>query len=179
MTKSHRLHLIAPAITLLALAALACAFSGSGSIPVSEPKAAIAPISLGSDLTAINLCQAIPKEDMEAVMGRKLVSAPKSFDYYQTSGASGCQYDGGKDANRDAYYSYVVLTPIEAYNTQPLHLQTEVSGLGQSAYFNNGADTRQLWVKVNDQVAFVVANGDVENEAGQKAIAQLVLAAIK
>src|SRR5437016_6214316 len=121
MNKSKRLHLLAPAFALLALAALACAFSGSGSIPVSEPKAAVAPISLGSDLTKIDLCQAIPKEDMEAVMGRKLVSAPRSFDYYQTSGASGCWYDGGKDASRNAYYSYVALTPIEAYNEQPLY----------------------------------------------------------
>ena len=179
MTKSKRSHLLAPAIALLALAALACVCSGSGAIPVSEPKAAVAPISLGSDLTQIDLCQAIPKADMEAVMGRKLVSAPEPFAYYETPDASGCWYDGGKDANNDAYYGYVVLTPVEAYDTQPLHLETKVSGLGESAYYNNGADTRQLWVKVNNQVAFVVANGDVENEAGQKAMAKLVLAAIK
>ena len=47
------------------------------------------------------------------------------------------------------------------------------------AYFNNGADTRQLWVKMNDQVAFVVAFGDLAKEAGAQAIAKLVAAAIK
>ena len=164
---------------MLTLAALACVCSGSGSIPISEPKAAVAPINLGSDLTEIDLCQAIPKEDMEAVMGRKLVSAPQSFDYYGTGDTSGCWYDGGKAADGEAYFAYAVLTPIEAYNTQPLHLEKDVSGLGEGAYYNNGADARQLWVKVNDDVAFAVANGDVENEAGQKAMAELILAAIK
>jgi hypothetical protein len=51
--------------------------------------------------------------------------------------------------------------------------------MGISAYFNNGADARQLWVKVTDKVALVVAFGDVPNEEGSRAIAKLVLAAIK
>jgi len=51
--------------------------------------------------------------------------------------------------------------------------------MGVSAYLNNGADARQLWVRVDDKVAFVVAFGDVPNEEGAKAIARLVLAAIR
>ena len=65
------------------------------------------------------------------------------------------------------------------YDNQPLYLNTDVSGLGDDAYFNNGADARQLWVKIDNKVAFVVAFGDVEKEAGAKAIATLLLAAIK
>jgi hypothetical protein len=71
------------------------------------------------------------------------------------------------------------LTPIEVYNTQPLVQKVAVAGIGERAYLNNGADARQLWVKVNDKVAFVVAFGDRPNEEGAKAIARLVVAAIK
>ena len=162
-------------IALLIFSTLACGGSGS----VSEPKAAVAPITIGSDLTQIDLCQAIPKADIEAVMGRKLVSAPQRFEYYDSPGTGGCSYDAGKDASGEAHYGYVVLTPIEVYANQPLYQNTDVSGLGESAYFNNGADTRQLWVKVNDKVAFVVAFGDVVSEDGEKAIAKLMVAAIK
>ncbi len=161
---------------LMVLPALAC---GSAAISVSQPETAISPITLGSDLTMIDVCQAIPREDMQAVMGRKLVSDPQPFTYYDTPGASGCMYDGGKDASGEAYYSYVVFTPVDAYNDQPLYQDAAVSGIGASAYFNNGADTRQLWVKVNDAVAFVIANGDVANEQGLEDIARLVVAAIR
>jgi hypothetical protein len=169
---------LASSLTLLLLAILACGPLGSTPGP-SEPEVPVAPITLGGDLSAIDLCQAIPKEDIEAVMGRKLVSAPERFDYYETPGASGCQYVAGKDSDGEAHFGYVVLTPIEAYNQQPLYLDVEVSDIGQAAYFNNGADARQLWVKVNDQVAFVVAFGDVPNETGALAIAELVVAAIR
>jgi hypothetical protein len=72
-----------------------------------------------------------------------------------------------------------VLTPVDVYDTQPLYQNVAVNGIGAEAYFNNGADTRQLWVKMNDQVAFVVAFGDLAQEAGAQAIAKLVAAAIK
>ena len=145
----------------------------------SEPQSPMAPIAIGEDLTAIDLCQAIPKEDIEAVMGRRLVSAPEGFDYYTTPGASGCTYDAGTDSNRNAYFGYVVLMPVEEYGNQPLYKNIDVGGIGNEAYFNNGADARQLWVKVNDRVAFVVAFGDKPNEEGARAIAKLIVAAIK
>lgn len=169
------LRFIVPA-GLLTLAALACGPLTSSS---STPQAPIAPITLGNDLTQVNLCQAIPPEDIEAVMGRKLTGAPQSFEYYDTTGSSGCWYDAGKDSQGAAHFGYVVLTPAAAYNEQPLYQKADVAGLGQSAYFNNGADARQLWVKLNDQTAFVVAFGDEPEEDGAKAIAKLVLAAIQ
>ena len=162
-------------VALMVLSAFACGSANS----VSELKATVSTITLRSDLTTIDVCQVIPREDMMAMMGRKLISDPQPFTYYDTPGTSGCWYDGGKDANGEAYYGYVVLTPIEVYNSQPLYQDVAVSGIGESAYFNNGADTRQLWVKVNKVVAFVVANGDRANEEGMKAIARLVVAAIR
>jgi hypothetical protein len=162
-------------VTLSFLAALACGQHPSQ----SEPKAPVAPITITGDLQNIDVCSAIPREDIEAAMGRKLVGAPQHFEYYDAPGASGCWYDAGKDASKEAHFGYVVFTSVEIYNSQPLYKNVAVNGIGVSAYFNNGADARQLWVKVADRVAFVVAFGDVPNEEGAKAIAKLVLAAIK
>ena len=174
MNRFRRSFLIVP-LLLASIAALACGSLSSA----SEPKATVSPITLSSDLTQVDLCGAIPQEDIEAVMGRKLVSAPERFEYYDTPGTSGCSYDAGKDGNGEAHFGYVVLTPVEVYNDQPLFQNVDVSGFGVEAYFNNGADARQLWVKINDSVAFVVAFGDVPKEDGAKAIAGLMVAAIK
>src|SRR5436305_8696627 len=92
-------------IPLAALSLLNAMGCSCVSVP-SEPKVAIAPITISDDLTKIDLCRAIPKEDIEAVMGRKLVSAPKPFEFYDTQGTSGCSYDGGKDADKEATYGY-------------------------------------------------------------------------
>jgi hypothetical protein len=88
-------------------------------------------------------------------------------------------YDAAKEASGEAHYGYVVLTPVAAYAEQPLYLNVEVTGLGSEAYFNNGADTRQLWVKIDDRAAFVVAFGDIANEDYEKAIARLLVSAIR
>ncbi len=54
-----------------------------------------------------------------------------------------------------------------------------MNGIGERAYFNNGADARQLWVKVGDRVAFVVAFGDETNEEAATALAKRIAAAIE
>ncbi len=164
---------------LIIFAVLGCRYTTTTKTMRSEPKAAVAPITIGSDLAVIDLCAAIPKEDIEAVMGRKLINAPKHFEFYDTAGTSGCSYDGGKDSDGEAHYGYVVLTPLDVYDKQPLYKNVSVRGIGDSAYFNNGGDTRQLWVKINGKVAFVVGFGDIENEDGAKSLAKLVVAAIK
>ena len=146
------------------------------SVPLSL--APIAAITLGQDLTTIDLCRAIPTEDIEAVLGRKLAKAPERFDFYKTPGASGCTYEAAKEASGEAHYGYVVLTPVAVYAQQPLYLNVDVNGIGSEAYFNNGGDTRQLWVKIDNRVAFVVAFGDIANEDYEKAIARLLVTAI-
>lgn len=165
-------------LSVLLLWTLACDLLGGGGAP-SEPKAPISPITLTDDLMAIDVCKAIPQEDIEAVMGRKLVSAPAQFGYYDTPGTNGCSYDAGSDSGGNAYFGYVIFTPIEVYNDQPLSNDVEVREIGLNAYFNNGADARQLWVQVSDTVAFVVAFGDKPNEEGAKSLAKLLVAAIK
>jgi hypothetical protein len=174
MLSSRSLHLIVPAV-ILWFAVLACGQTAGSSTP-AQP---IAPITVGGDLTQIDVCAAIPQEDIEAVMGSKLAKAPERFDYYDTGDTSGCWYEAKKDADGEAHFGYVVLTPVEVYDDQPLYMNVDVSGLGDAAYFNNGADARQLWVRIDDKVAFVVAFGDVPREEGAQALARLVAAAIR
>jgi len=165
-------------VLTLALPLLACGLFAS-SPTYSEPKTPISPITIGSDLSSIDVCKAIPQEDIEAVMGRKLDKAPSNFDYYGTGNTSGCFYEAKKGSDGEAHFGYVVLTPLSEYDNQPLYQNQDVSGIGDEAYFNNGADARQLWVKIKDKVALVVAFGDVPLEEGAKAIARLLVEAIQ
>lgn len=153
----------------------ACAGAGAS----SEPTVPIAPITITDDLTTIDLCQAIPKEDIEAVMGVELVEPPARYTLRSTDGTSGCYYEGPTDSDRERHFGYVILTPLEVYDNQTLNQMEEVTGIGDAAYFNKGGDARQLWVKLNDKVAFVIGFGDVAKEEGAKAIAELMVAAIK
>ncbi len=180
VNQSSRFGLVT-AVLLLFFASAACGLPAAAIKPTaaSLPQAPIAPIDISGDLTKIDLCQAVPKEDIQAVMGRPLITSPKSFNYYDTPGVGGCTYDSGKDSTGEAHFGYIAFTPASVYSSQPLYQNTAVSGFGVEAYFNNGADARQLWVKVNDTTAFVVAFGDVPNETGARAIAKLVLAEIK
>ena len=177
------------AVAAVAVLALAAAVAFRFVIqPALAPKAAptlpspptLEPISLSQGAVRVDLCQLVPAETMEAVMGRKLVASPAHFDYYNTPGASGCWYDVGADALQTAHFGYVVLTPLAAYTGQPLKNEAPVTGLGKSAYFNDGAqNARQLWVKIDENNALVVAFGDQPNEAGAQLIAQMVLDAIR
>jgi hypothetical protein len=160
---------------LLVLAAFVCGPSGFA----AEPKSPVAPLRLGGDLARIDVCKAIPRENIEAVMDRKLSAPPKPFEYYDAKGTNGCWYEARKDSSGEAHFGYVVMVPVEVYRTQPLYKNVAVSGLGQEAYFNNGGDARQLWVRMNEKVGFVVAFGDVPREAGAQALARLVAAAIR
>jgi hypothetical protein len=173
---NRKLYMLA-GIAALFMASLACGPLGGGSAP--QITGTVAPMTIGADLTQIDVCAAVPKSVMEGAIGRTLASPPTKFNYYDTPKVSGCMYDGGKDSSGQAYYGYVALTPLEDYDNQPLYQNKAVSGLGDEAYFNNGADTRQLWVRIKGKVAFVVAVGDVADESKEQAVAQLVVAAIK
>lgn len=165
------------AAVLLGLAALAC--GGSPALTPSAPVATVAPLTLGPDLTQLDVCAAIPREDIEAILGRRLSGAPQPTTFEDNPNEAGCAYDAGQDAEGNANFGYVIFTPVEVYANQPLYLDEAVPGLGQEAYFNNGPDARHLWVKVNDSAAFVVAFGDVPREEGALALARLILAAIR
>jgi hypothetical protein len=154
--------------------------SSSACGPSAEPTTPIAPIKIGEDLTSIDLCQAIPREDIETVMVVKLIGDPVRYTYKNAEGTSGCFYEGPTtDYTKEKHYGYVILTPLDVYDKQLLFQNVDVSGIGDGAYFNRGSDTRQLWVKIKDKVAFVVTFGDVPNEEGAKAIAKLMVDAIQ
>ena len=151
----------------------------AGSSVSSEPKGPIAQITISADLTSIDLCKAISQADIEAVMRVKLAEPPTRYTLRNAVGTSGCYYEGPTDSDRERHFGYVILTPLEVYDNQALNQNVEVSGIGDEAYFNKGGDARQLWVKVDNKVAFVVAFGDVAKEEGAKAIARLLVEAIR
>lgn len=163
-------------ILLIAIAALACAAPDAS----SEPTQPISPITIGDDLTVIDVCAAIPVENIETVMLVKLAQQPKHFSYPYTEGTSGCYYEGSVDnTTPDVQFAYVVLTPLEVYDNQTLYQQEMVSDVGDEAYFNGTSDKRELWVRLENKVAFVVCFGDLPKEAGAKAIAKLMVEAIQ
>jgi hypothetical protein len=146
----------------------------------SEPTEPISPITIGDDLTLIDVCEAIPQEDIEAVMLVKLPNPPSHHTYRYTKGTSGCYYEGPTDnTTKDMQFGYVVLTPLEVYDNQTLYQNVEVSGIGDQAYFNGPSDKRELWVKIETKVAFVISFGNVPKEEGAKAIAKLMVEAIQ
>ena len=164
---------------LLLIVMITFIFSSTACGPSAEPTMPIAPITIGDDLTAIDLCQAIPQEDIETVMGVKLIQAPAGYTYKNTDGTSGCFYKAQTDSDREQHFGYVILTPVDVYDNHPLKEVVDVSGIGDAAHFTSGSDARQLWVKVDNKVAFVVAFGDVAREDGAKALAKLMVAAIQ
>jgi hypothetical protein len=173
----NRIHPLVAALVLLCLV-----LAGAACAPARPPLASavpVAPIHLAAGLAQVDVCKAVPQEDIEAVMGRKLSAMPGPFEYYDTPGSSGCWYDAGKDSTGSAHFAYVAFTPLSAYKGEPLYMNKDVSGIGQEAYYNNGPDARQLWVKVTDDAALVVAFGGSPNEEGDRQIAELILAAIK
>lgn len=139
----------------------------------------IAPITIGEDLTAIDVCGAIPQEDIETVMGVKLIQAPTRYTLRNADGTSGCFYKAQTDSDREQHFGYVIITPLDVYDSHQRFEAVDVSGIGDAAHFTSGSDARQLWVKIDNKVAFVVAFGDVAREDGAKAIATLMLQAIK
>jgi hypothetical protein len=169
-----RFRLLAPMIVTFAVAA--CGGANQASL---QPEATITPIVLAENLSKVDLCRAIPQLVIEAALDHKLVSTPQRFEYPEASGSTGCQYDAGETSSGDALFAYVALTSPEVYDQQPLYKNQAVNGIGAAAYFNNGADARQLWVKIGPKAALVVAIGDVPNEAGLKTIAERVVKAIQ
>ncbi len=129
-------------------------------------------------LSELDVCAAIPSATLRDVLGGDLVSAPARFEYPGESGSAGCVYDAGQDSQGNARFAYIALTAPDAYERQPRYQDQSVNGIGNAAYFNNGPDARQLWVRL-DKVALVVAIGDVPNEAGLKQLATLLVDAIR
>lgn len=164
-------------ILLSAIFILLIPACGLSSVP--EPTVPIAPITIGDDLTTIDLCAAIPQEDIETAMAVKLVEPPTRYTYRNAEGTSGCFYEGPTDSDRERHFGYVILTPLDVYDNQTRNESVDVSGIGDEAYFNQGSDARQLWVKLDNKVAFVVAFGDVAKEEGAKAIARLLVEALQ
>ena len=165
-------------LAALALALLACGTLSPATAAPAGP-ATLVPIRLGGDLTQLDLCALIPRATIEPIMHRQLTGDPVPAIYYPFAGATGCQYTANKDSGGNAYFGYVELAPAAAFDEQPQAGRIPDDSLGQSSFWITGPGARQLWVKIDDSTALLVAFGDQPNEIGATSLARLILAAIQ
>ena len=78
---------------------------------------------------------------------------------------------------RRLIFAYISRAPITSFNDshQTGYLVKDILDLGVQAFQVNGADAEQLWVKIADDTALVIAIGDVPNPDGAKKIAKYYL----
>lgn len=122
-----------------------------------------------------NMCDVLPARIIEAALKVKLVSAPERYSFANDGKNSGCTYDGGKNASGDAVFAYAAIVSTQEFSSNRKGKTDAVPGLGEDAYFVNGADARQLWVLVGNGRAAVIAIGDRPNETAARAIAAELL----
>lgn len=120
---------------------------------------------------AFNMCETLPGSVIESSLKVKLVSAPERFSYSNDGKNSGCTYDGGKDSHGDAVFAWAALVSAKEFTENKKVGADTVKGLGEDAYFVNGADARQLWILLGGGKGAVIAIGDRPNEAAAKEIA--------
>jgi len=131
------------------------------------------------DLKAFDACKAVPASVAERILGRPLSGQPEKFSFNNKGTDAGCTFDAGKDAEKNAYFAYVVAAPVEDYVANRSPKAEFVQGLGDEAYFVNGADARQLWVLIDGKAAVMAAIGDRPNESGARELAAELIRSIK
>lgn len=124
--------------------------------------------------SASEVCALIPAAKVTEILGRDLVSDPAAFDYYEGTTASGCQWDGGKDGDGNAYFAYAAVLSPDTFTG--FDGAEAISGLGDEAYAVNGPDAEQVWVRVGDDKVIVAAVGDAPDREGAIEIARYLLA---
>lgn len=143
-----------------------------------QPAVSFVEVKPGMDVSKLNVCDLLPAAEVEKALGRKLVSAPHPFSLNGANTDSACSYDAGQDSSGSAYFAYAVVAPTEDYAANRSSRPELITGLGDEAFFINGPDARQLWVLLNGRAAVMVAIGEKPNEAGAKALASILLAAV-
>jgi len=171
---------------LLILIVLSVIQSGcGGSTPVSTLVSVAEASSVGAlDLpdfsawSASQVCQELSSEVVADALGRKLENEPQPFNDPATLGI-GCAYDAGSDGQQ-AYFAYLSLAPGSAYKqTQRAGSEgIEVDDFGLEAFRLYGADAEQLWIKLSDEAALVVAIGDQPNLNAARLLAKSFLESV-
>ncbi len=171
---------------LLILIALSFVQSGcGGSPPVSTQASSEEASSVGaldlpdfSTWSAAQVCQELSSEVVADALGRKLVNEPQPFDDPTTLGI-GCAYDAGSDGQQ-AYFAYLSLAPGSSYEQtqQAGSEEIKVDDFGLEAFRLYGADAEQLWIKLSDEAALVVAIGDRPNLDAARLLAKSFLESV-
>ncbi|MBX3060335.1 MAG: hypothetical protein KF770_28080 [Anaerolineae bacterium] len=156
-------------LLVLSFSLLAACGGGGGEEEAAEGDTAVPlPVSNASDI-----CALIPADRVSDILGRDLVGSPAAFDYYEGTTVSGCQWDGGKDGNGNAYFAYAAVLAPDAFTG--FAGAEAIAGLGDEAYVVNGPDAEQVWVRVGNDKVIVTAVGDAPNRDGAVEMARYLL----
>jgi hypothetical protein len=133
-------------------------------------------VMFGPGLGGDGMCAMLPAEMFTSILEREVVGEPSAFDDEYLG--QGCSYDLGADSEAE-YFMYFSVAPIDSYNDAKANGSNVIAQplAGADAFSVNGADAEQLWVKLNDSRALVVAIGDEPNTQAALALA-LVLGPI-
>jgi hypothetical protein len=121
----------------------------------------------------IDICEVIPQAVLEGTLGRTLTEPGQPFT--DPALGDGCAFDFGKD-NSANYFAYVTTASEQQFNNALANAVNAepVTTIGDSAFLNDGADARQLWVRVGDK-AVLVAIGDQENVPAEMIFARYLV----
>ena len=125
-----------------------------------------------------DVCEVLSTNDIAEVLGHNLKNDPELFDDPTYLG-KGCTYDAGQDG-AEAYFAYVSLAPSPLYedNHRAGFNVRDVNDFGLEAFTANGADAEQLWIKLSDEVALVVAIGDKPDPSSARLLAKYFLESV-
>ena len=143
------------------------------------PAKLITPKPGNFDLKSFDACGAVAIPVVERILGRSLAGKPERFSFNNKNTDAGCTFEAGKDGEKNAYFAYVVAAPVEDYAANRSSKAEFIQGLGDEAFFVNGADARQLWVLIDRKAAVMAAVGDRPNENGARELAAELIKAIK
>jgi hypothetical protein len=147
--------------------------SPAAAVPPAATLAASSNAAASLDRT--DVCSLLPKETVEAVLGRNLIGAPTPSQGEDLGNV--CSYSAGKDSANNAYFAYVSLAPEANYARmkQGGFSVKPVSGIGDDAFTTNGPDALQLWVQIKGKGVVVAAIGDQPNLEGAKQLATYLI----
>lgn len=138
----------------------------AGTYDFTTPVSIVPPAEAGSTGVGLpegNLCSLLPKEVLTQIIGREPATAPTAFD--DDTQGKGCTYDFTTDIGETLVVTYSV-APISSFDDLKDYGSQVASQLllGLDAFTIAEADGEQLWVKLNDSKALLIAINGQPNQ---------------
>jgi hypothetical protein len=111
------------------------------------------------EATSDDLCGILPKEIFSPLIGSEMTGNPEPFE--DDFLGKGCSYDFG-EVDGAAKFLYISLAPMTSFEAseETGNNVTAVPFLPEDAFTVDAADAQQLWAKLDNERALVIAVGD-------------------